>query len=497
MPEHIRALVVILVVASAVFWLAERPLCQFATAAADYKRRRNLWFGVTLAVFLAHNYWLYVLACCALLAYHSRREPNPLALFCVVLFAAPPLENTIPGLGLITSLFELNHLRLTTLAVLLPAAIRLWSDPTPRDASFRVPDALLSGYLLLLFVMQAVVDSATGTLRATFCFFLDIWLPYYVASRTLRNLAGFRDMVAALVLTLAIMAALAAFESLRSWLLYGSVRSALGLNEASIGTYIFRSEGGALRANVSAGNAIVLGYLMMIGLGLLVFLRLSISNRGMLLATGALAVGLLAALSRGPWVGTVALLFVALGLGPGVGRRLAWLIGGGGLVFGLVVISPLGDKVIDLLPFVGTVDEFNVQYRQRLFDVSQVILWQNPWFGAFDYMLRPEMEQMRQGQGIIDIVNSYIAVALAYGLVGLVLFVAPFAHSFWTVWCIRRKLIVLHPEGETLGRALLGTLVGVLITIATASSIMSIPVMYWVLVGACAAYARFYAKRAT
>jgi len=41
------------------------------------------------------------------------------------------------------------------------------------------------------------------------------------------------------------------------------------------------------------------------------------------------------------------------------------------------------------------------------------------------------------------------------------------------------------------GKALLATLVGILLIIATASSINAIPVVYWCVVGMCAAYLRF------
>ena len=56
MPEHLRALVVILVLAGIVYALARRPACEWAIDPHDFVRRRNLWFGVTLIAFFAHDF---------------------------------------------------------------------------------------------------------------------------------------------------------------------------------------------------------------------------------------------------------------------------------------------------------------------------------------------------------------------------------------------------------------------------------------------------------
>ena len=48
MAEHLRALSVILVLATLVYAFAKAPACATASTAADFDRRRNLWFGITL-----------------------------------------------------------------------------------------------------------------------------------------------------------------------------------------------------------------------------------------------------------------------------------------------------------------------------------------------------------------------------------------------------------------------------------------------------------------
>jgi hypothetical protein len=488
MPEHLRALVIILVLAAAVFWLAEKPMTASLMAVENYRRRRNLWFAVTLTAFLSHNFWLYSAITGAIAWHYGRRDQNPLALYILLLFAVPAFEQEIPGFGLINYIFDLNHVRLLNLVILLPMAVRFMQRADGPERPHRLADVLVGTYLLFVLAIQGASGTITAIIRLSFYLFIDFWLPYYVISRALRDMRAFREFAATCVLSISVIALVAMFEVARSWLLYEGLRGALNIHSEAL-MYLTRGDGGLLRALASVGGPITLGYLMMLGLGMLVFILPHVQNRLVrVLAVLALSGGLIAALSRGPWVGAVALLMVTLGIGHGAGKRIAWIVGGGGTALLLLLLSPLGQPIIDHLPFIGTVDEGNVVYRQRLLELSMLVLWQNPLFGAIDYIVNPLLEEMRTGLGIIDIVNTYLAVALGYGLVGVFLFVCPFVHSLWSTWNARRLVGAGNPEAERLGRVLLGCIVGILVTIGTVSSIGVVPTMYWLLVGACSAY---------
>jgi O-antigen ligase len=114
----------------------------------------------------------------------------------------------------------------------------------------------------------------------------------------------------------------------------------------------------------------------------------------------------------------------------GTGRKpvkcLMLLAAAGGLALPLLAVVPGGQKVLDLLPFIGMVEVENITYRQRLIDNAVIVIQRTPWLGSFDYRSTPQMQSMTQGQGIIDIVNTYIGVALSFGLNGLTLFVVFF-----------------------------------------------------------------------
>src|SRR5687768_5411130 len=184
------------------------------------------------------------------------------------------------------------------------------------------------------------------------------------------------------------------------------------------------------------------------------------------------------------------MLLVYVATGPGAGVRLAGLALLGGALFAALLGSPTGQRVIDYLPFVGSIDAENVTYRQRIVEVSMEVLAQNPLFGAYDFLQLPLMQQLRQGQGIIDIVNTYLGVALESGIAGLALFCAFFiAVAAATLRGMRRIQDRGH-ELHALGRALLATLLGILVIISTTSSISVVPVIYWCFAGIGVAYAR-------
>jgi O-antigen ligase len=315
-----------------------------------------------------------------------------------------------------------------------------------------------------------------------------------VASRSLKNLQGFRDALMGLVVAAMVLSAIGVFEYARHWLLYNNLEDVLGAQQWGYGNYLERGQGGSLRALGSVGQPIAFGYVMAVAAGFLLYLRKSIPNpMAWRLGLALLIVGLIACLSRGPWVGAAAMLlvFVATGRSPGLGFAKLGLLGA--IIVPVLLASPLGEKIVDLLPFVGTVEEENVVYRQRLVEISIQVIMQNPFFGAFDSVYSPAMQELKQGQGIIDIVNSYLAVALGSGLVGLSLFSGFFVAVAVGLFKGMRNLADRNSELYLLGQVLFATLLGILVIIYTVSSISVIPVIYWSVAGLGVAYARMLA----
>ena len=485
MPEHLRALIVILALACIVFAFARSPSVDLIPS-GDFQRRRNLWLMLSMLAFLSHSFWLYAAIAVVVLAIARRREDNPLALFFILLFLVPPVSAVIPGLGLTNYLFALDHVRLLTLTLLLPAFIALRRRGGTLAFGRAWPDRLLMFYLLLSALLHLRETTFTDSLRQMFYLFIDVFLPYYVASRALKQVAEFKDAMLAFILAAMVLALIGVFEYVRHWLLYSSLIDAMGM-QWGLSNYLGR--GGSLRASASTGQAIVLGYVISVSIGFYLFLQAAVRSR-MHRRLGALllALGLFVPLSRGPWVGTVGMIMAFIATGHNAVKRLMLLVLAGMFAVPLLSIVPGGDKLVDLLPYIGTLEKGNITYRERLFENAMIVIQSNPLLGSVDYLDTPEMQSMIQGEGIIDIVNTYLIVTLDSGMVGLVIFTGFFATIAFGLFKALRGFQDKDDEVRRLGRALLATLLGILVTISTVSSISVIPVVYWSVAGLGVAY---------
>ena len=485
MPEHLRALIVILALACIVFAFARRPAADLISY-SEFVRRRNLWLALLVLAYLSHSFWLYAALTAIVLTIARRRERNPLALFFILLFLIPPASVQIPGLGLINYLFTLDHVRLLALLVLLPAffMLRKQADTLPFGRTW--PDKLLTLHIVLSALLHLRETTLTDTLRQMFYLYTDVFLPYYVASRALKQLSEFKDAMLAFALAAMVLALIGVFEYSRHWLLYSSLVDAMGLNWG-MSNYLGR--GGSLRASASTGQAIVLGYVISVAIGFYLFLHAGVRSRlQQRLGALLLAAGLFATLSRGPWVGAALIITVFIATGRNAIKRLMLLGLAGVLAIPLLSIIPGGNKLIDLLPYIGTIEKGNITYREELFSNSIIVIKRNPLFGSIDFLNTPEMQTMIQGEGIIDIVNTYLIVALKSGLVGLTFFAGFFISIALGIYKSFRTFQNKDDETLRLGRALLATLAGVLVTITTVSNISVIPIVYWSLAGLGAAY---------
>lgn len=492
MPEYFKALVVIFVLATIVFALAGRYVCA-PPESADFARRRNTWLVLTLAAFLAHSFWVYTLIAVPLLLYANRHESNPPALFFFLLFVLPIATIPIPGMGVINFIFDLSHARLLELCILLPAFFAIRRQEHALSFGRTGTDKVLACYLALAALLALLQKpSETNSLREAFYLFIDVFLPYFVISRSLKNMPAFRDALLSLVLAIMVLAPIAAFESIKHWLLYSVVTDVLGLQGAMTG-YLGRD--GILRAIATAGQPIALGYLMVVGMGFYLFVQRFIQNKlfrrlGMLVLAG----GLLAALSRGPWIGATILLCAFVATGRYALPRLMGLALAAMFALTMVAILPGGERVINLLPFIGNTETENIDYREQLITNSIIVIKRNIWFGSVNYFEAPEMEAMRQGEGIIDVVNSYIGITLTRGLVGLGLFVSFFAMTLLGIYRAMRLVPDKDSEEYLLGRVLLATLLAILVIIFTVSSITVIPIVYWSVAALGVAYTQMIRK---
>jgi len=493
MPDHLVALVAILIIASTVFAVARTPACAMACDAGDFKRRRNLWFGLVVLAFLAHNFWLFIVLAGVLLFVAQRKEHNALALFFLLMFALPRIADNVPGFGGIQSLVTIDIVRLLALTILLPAYLRLRKQPGVAPFGHYLTDKFLIGYLALCLLLLLDQKTLPAALReGVFDAFTDEFLPYYLASRAVRNLQDFRDALMSFAVAALIVASILIVEFITNWLMFASLDEALGVR---YGWLDYLARGGNLRAAGPIGYPIVAGYVVAVAAGFFLYLAKVVPGaRSWGIGMALLVAGMLATLSRGPWVGFAVMLLVFIATGPAPARAATKMALYGLLAAPVLLATPVGDKIIDYLPWVGTVEASTVDAREILLRATIDLLMENPLFGSIDYAEHPLMQVLADGNGgFIDLTNTYAVVGIGKGMVGLFLFVGSLLAAAAGALRGMRMLQDKSDERHVLGRSLLATFTGILVIIGTVSPILTVPFVYLTAAGLCVAYAKMLA----
>ncbi|WP_234186579.1 O-antigen ligase [Shinella sp. NM-101] len=479
MPDYLKSLVYILVISIPVFVLAKRIAVPFIPL-AEFKLWRNCWFLATVALFFTSNFFIFALVMLPLCVFIHHRSASPLHLYIVLMFVAPCISVVTGIPGLFGKIVDLNPPRLLALFILLPVAVRLWREE--RNQKLTTADMLVGAFVLLISILAIRDPLATSIPRLIAGYILDIALPYFVFSRGVRTAHDVNSVLLAFAVATMPAAAIGAVEFLKSWRLYNP--SVEGWGAFLTVPYLFRD--GMLRAAVTAIEPIAYGFVCMTGAGCLLALRgNAVASTWRLCGLGVLIGGLLASISRGPWLGFAVCCMVMMLARPKTSIKLfcASIIPALALIF---IFEHRLDRFINLLPFVGSADPGSETYRSELFRNALIVIERNPLFGSVTFLSEPEMLRMIQGQGIIDLVNSYLQVALEFGLAGLFLFTGYFAY-------VAVRLFVSYRTDETntiAYSALLGILVGMLFTISTTSSVTFIPYLYWAFSGLCVAALR-------
>lgn len=480
MPVHIRALIVILFFSIIGFTIAKK-IFRNQVDESEFKIWRNSWIFFTLIAFLSSNFWLYITLGSLYIFYIFKKTNNKLALFFVLLIVIPPMGKEIPGFGLINYLINLNQPRFLSLFILLPLAISI-----PRKNKLSFPkistDFFILFYILLSALIQFRDTTFTDSLRGSFYLLTDIFLPYYVASRYIKNLEQMKAVAVAILSISIVISLIGIFEHFKGWLLY---RSLYPLLDFSHNDFMLMRSGGT-RSEVTFGQTIVFGYFMSIALGFYLFASQNIQKKNIKrLGFVIILLGLYAPVSRGPWVGAVVMILVFILLGQSALKKLAVTAFIAVLLIPTLTIVPGGDKYLNLIPFIGETEKENVMYRQNLYYKASAVIDRNFLLGSANYINEPEIQSLKVG-GVIDIVNSYIQITLKSGYVGLFLFAGSFVTVLIATYNQILRIKDKNDELRTLLRTLLGIMLAIAVTIATVSFIGTVPVFYWSTIGFCA-----------
>ena len=478
LANNFKALVVVLPLIFGVFFVARKLYAEHIPL-AQIDRWRNLFMAVTVIVLLIANYWLMLLVLFVLILGFGFTEKQKPVLFLLLFLAIPPVTQFIPGFAGIGKLIGFSPQGFLALIVLTPCLV-YGARMRQLNKSATATDIFFFLYALLVIALSFRGTSMTDGFRLITLFYMQAIPVYFVLSRWPKTLGEFNMVTAATVLPILALSATAIPEFILQWHFYAhSYSSWFGFS-----TEVYSSRGGFLRTYGSTSGPIAFGYLITVGLILslpiLSSKKTSLYGWGVI---GLMAAALITTLSRGPWFGAILGAGLYVLNGPqGISRSLKLGIGGL-LVMVMLLPTPLGNTIIGLLPFVGGDAGETIDYRRELLTVGWQVMLDNPLFGSADFKEAEAMQELIQGQGIIDVVNSYLKIGLESGFIGLGLYLGLHLSAIGALWSSMRKTRVLLPEVSELCRAYFSAYIAIMFILATTSSVPPVGMFNFAMAG--------------
>jgi O-antigen ligase len=491
MIESLKPLLVVAVLSAGAFVYARMAYGDIVPA-ATLARWRNLYLAVTAIAFLVTNYWLmlFIVALAALtLGAGEKLKP---AVYLLLLFALPPASKTVPGFGGINNFLDLSPYNILALILLFPLLLR--PNEVKGLGRANLAEAFFIGYAVLMIALAFRETTVTHGFRRATAFILTAIAQYFVFSRILWTVDRIRLATAALVIPLVALSGVAAAEVVMGWHFYGVTVAHWDIDD----TLRYVERAGFLRAYGSVTGPIAFGLFLAVGLALAPALGAHAKNkRFAFLSIPAISAGLLATFSRGPWIGGALAISAYVGTSRKAFKNLFLLCVAGAAGLVALAITPFGDSILEILPFVGEAETNTIDYRARLFEIGWRVAMQTPWFGSEGYMESPAMQELIQGQGIIDIVNAYLRIVLESGLVGLSLYLGAVGFAMFAAFRAIGPARNMNSELEAYCQAYFAALLGLSFVLATTTrEIAQIREVTWVLCGICVGLARSVAHEA-
>lgn len=383
-----------------------------APKTGDYRLMRIIayWAIATAAIFLLpYKLLVLFLLGCALAILGHGAPAYRVALYIGTLAAVPDYySEQIPFPG-INYLIELDPAKTATIFLFGPLFFEKLFAPVSKK--LRVVDAMLLAFVLLTGVLSIRDLPFTSMLRSTLNQFLLIYIPYIAISRSLTTQEEIEKVLKALFVSCLICAGVGLVSLAVHWNYY--LQFSPDVNYKAF----IETRNGLLRI-YSTTSTTMLALLMGAGVVCAFYLRSQKIIAGYVFMGAAFVLGFTAFAtgSRGGWLAAALVagsyvIFERMGAGV---RRVYLLILGGAVA--ALFAAVFQDSAL-LEDEYGT---FN--YRAELLRVSVAQIAQRPLFGSSDFLSLPSFEALRQGEGIIDLVNAYLQITLFYGLTGLALF---------------------------------------------------------------------------
>ena len=308
----------------------------------------------------------------------------------------------------------LSYPKMLIIAILLP----LFITAKPEREIYKLHSIdkavlLFLGWTIVLGLREANLSSIMRTALWTGVEFV---VPYLVIRR---HLSDYRLLFAALSFALFSQALQGTAESILRWHIHTDIEWIGNWSQSVQAMYKIRW--GFLRAQASFLNPLIFSLFASMAFlsAVIYFRRIGMdykADHSRLMALGALCVTLLGNLSTVSRSGMMAAVLILLVLGV-----LLWAINRERDPRRMLIGFALAATTMVFTVFFDFV-ETNFSYRARLLELGSQVILMHPFTGQPDPTVSPLLQELVQGEGIIDLVNHYISIGLHYGLPGLLIF---------------------------------------------------------------------------
>jgi O-antigen ligase len=379
------------------------------------KRIVAFWIIALPLIFILRNEALTLMAALCLLILVNKKNSGSIftiAFFIGILGAIPDWVEyhvSVPG---INYLITLAFYKVAVFALLVPLLFQLKKGG---GLKWGVTDSFVCLFVLVTTLLTFREGKFTTVLR----FFIDSCLvyivPYFVLSRLVKTINDFHYCAVAVLVFSIIISAILFVSQVIQLDIYEA------FNPRSKYNIIREYRGGFLRLSGPLSSPLI-GFTMLSGYLALDILKKHISVlpviRWLIILMFFLAV--LFSGSRGglfSFILGVAVYWYFIKLSSE--KRVLLVLS--------VVILFLAELLFGISAMFIYEDEYGTfDYRVELYTASWLFLKQNPLFGMQNFLYSGYFDHLVTGFGIIDIVSTYLQIALKYGFVGLFLFFSMF-----------------------------------------------------------------------
>lgn len=372
---------------------------------------------ITAMMIFRHPVLGYIATILAL-THYSRNQPpeQKICLFFSQAFTLTQFAgfNLNPGIDL----GALSYPRILILTLLLPLVLSVRKDTA--IMKFNTLDKVTMFYFIWMCLvnMRTLGESATGVLRGDLYIYIDFIVPYLAVRFYTSNYAL---LLAAIAFALLSQVIAGTAEAFMHWLIHIDIQYIVGF--ADLIEPMYKVRFGLLRVTASFLNPLI--YALFANMAFLVAL-IYLMRIGMdkppksfqkwvpWLGMGFATMGTIASGSRAGMAGSVMMVLVSVVVLWAIKRKAD----------PKKMLVTVAVTAITLFFIFG--QDFlreNFTYRVLLFETSMPVIASHPLTGVNDPANHPDMQSMVQGEGIVDIVNTYLMIALGYGLPALLAFV--------------------------------------------------------------------------